>query len=331
MARPPRILLPHTVVMLTSRVQQGLPFVCTPLMELILWSALAVAQSLYPVKIIAFVVMGNHIHIIALVEDPTVVESFMERFKCETAHAINRLLGRRQVTVWCEGYDSPPILTLDDLVEKLAYVYANPVRAHRSASISAYQGLSSWGMFTSGQISREVKRIRRTFLGPIIKGETSASMRRQEASAVEHQVTETLTFTLSPNAWMTAFPNQTTPERLSQRLILRVKDIEQEMKDIRVREQISLPSDVEVASQPIDTPYAPTTFGHRMWCICRDIPLRIAFISFIKKLRARAREVRLKWLQGDWREPFPTGLFPSSQPILANLLPAYFRSSLAVT
>lgn len=331
MARPPRILLPHTVVMLTSRVQQGLPFVCTPLMELILWSALAVAQSLYPVKIIAFVVMGNHIHIIALVEDPTVVESFMERFKCETGHAVNRLLGRRQVTVWCEGYDSPSILTLDDLVEKLAYVYANPVRAHRCSSISAYQGVSSWGMFTSGQTSREVKRIRRTFLGPITKGRTSAFVRRQEASAVDRQVAETLTFTLSPDAWMTALPNQTTVERLSQRLLQRVKEIEQEMKDIRVREQISLPSDVEVASQAIDTPYAPTTFGRRMWCICRDIPLRIAFISFIKKLRAKAREVRLKWLQGDWREPFPAGLFPPSQPILANLLPAYLRISLAVT
>jgi REP element-mobilizing transposase RayT len=299
-------------------------------MELILWSALAVAQSLYPVKIIAFVVMGNHIHIIALVEDPTVVESFMERFKCETAHAINRLLGRRQVTVWCEGYDSPPILTLDDLVEKLAYVYANPVRAHRSASIKTYQGVSSWGMLTSGQIFREVKRIRRTFLGPITKGTTSASLRRQEASVVEGQVTENLTFTLSPNAWITAFPNQATLESLKEKLLRRVGEIEQEMAAIRERQQISLPSDFEVASQPIDTPYAPTTFGRRMWCICRDIPLRIAFISFIKKLRAKAREVRLKWLQGDWREPFPTGLFPPSQPILANLLPAYLRGSLSV-
>jgi REP element-mobilizing transposase RayT len=162
--------------MLTSRVQQGLPFVCCPLMELILWSALGVAQSLYPVKILSFVVMGNHIHIIALVEDPATVESFMERFKCETAHAINRLLGRRQVTVWCEGYDSPVILTLDDLVEKLAYVYANPVQAHRAASIARYQGVSSWAMFTSGNLTREVKRIRRTFLGPVVTGNVSPAV-----------------------------------------------------------------------------------------------------------------------------------------------------------
>ena len=329
MSRPPRILLPHTVVMLTSRVQQGLPFVCTPLMESILWSALGVAQSLYPMKVIAFVVMGNHIHIIALVEDPTIVESFMERFKCETAHAINRLLGRRQVTVWCEGYDSPVILTIDDLVEKLAYVYANPVRAHRTASIREYQGVSSWGMFSSGQSVHAVKRIRRTFLVPIAPGRASTAVRLQEASLVENQATESLTFTLNANAWTSAFPNQITPERLKERVSRRVHEIEAQMTTIRDSEGISLPSEFEVSSQPIDTPYSPKKFGKRMWCICSDIALRIAFISFIKNLREKARKVRLAWLRGDRAAPFPIGLFPPTQPILANVLPAYFRRALA--
>ena len=288
------------------------------------------AQSLYPVKLIAFVVMGNHIHIIALVEDPTTLESFMERFKCETAHAINRLLGRRQVTVWCEGYDSPAILTLDDLVEKLAYLYANPVRAHRAASIRAYQGVSSWGMFTSGKVSNEVKRVRRSFLSPVQTGKASAAMHQQEASFVAVQATETLTVALTPNAWTVAFPNQATPERLRERLLKRLKEIELEMAVIRERDGLSLPSASEVASQPLDTPYSPKTFGRRMWCICRDITLRTAFISFIKNLRMRAREVRLRWLQGDWREPFPTGLFPPCQPMLSSLLPGYFQRCISL-
>jgi len=330
MSRPPRILLPQTVVMLTSRVQQGLPFVCTPLMELILWSALGVAQSLYPVRVVAFVVMGNHVHIIVLVEDPTDVESFMERFKCETAHAINRLLGRRQVTVWCEGYDSPAILTLDDLVDRLAYVYSNPVRAHRTASIESYQGVSSWQMFTSGQVCREVKRIRRPFLIPIQTGRVSVSSQQQMASFVERQVTEQLTFALSPNAWTVAFPNQTTPECLKKRLIKRVKEIELEMAALRARNKVLLPSDSEVASQPIDTPYVPKIFGKRMWCICSNIPLRIAFISFIQNLRIKARQIRLQWLRGDFGDPFPTGLFPPCQPMLSNLLPGYFRRCVGV-
>jgi REP element-mobilizing transposase RayT len=300
-------------------------------MELILWSALGTAQNLHPLKIISFVVMGNHIHLIALVEDPTTVESFMERFKCETAHAINRLLGRRQVTVWCEGYDSPTILTLDDLVEKLAYVYANPVRAHMTNSISSYQGVSSWGMFSAGENSREVKRIRRNLLSPIPTARRSAAEWAREAYSLARLSTEVLTFELTPDAWIIAFPNQSTPERVRERLINRIREIESQMAEMREREGIKLPSNDEVTTKPIDTTYNPKKFGRRMWCICGDIPLRIAFISFIKNLRSKARQVRLKWLSGDLGEPFPTGLFPPSQPMLANLLPGYFKRAISVT
>ena len=254
----------------------------------------------------------------------------MERFKCETAHAVNRILGRRQVTVWGEGYDSPVILTLDDLVEKLAYVYANPVRAHRTASIRTYQGVSSWEMFTSGNLSRQVKRIRRTFLGPVATGRVSAAVRQQEASLVDGLANEILAFTLSPDAWTVAFPNQASSAMLRERLLTRIEEIERAMADTRERERISLPSASQIASQPIDMRYAPKTFGRRMWCICRDIRLRNAFISFMKSLRVIARTVRLKWLGGDTREPFPTGLFPPSPPMLSSLLPAHFRRSIAL-
>jgi len=115
-----------------------------------------------------------------------------------------------------------------------------------------------------------------------------------------------------------------------EKLLKRIKEIEHEMAATRERESISLPSDSEIAAQPIDMPYAPKAFGRRMWCICRDIPLRIAFISFIKSLRSKARKVRLQWLRGDWREPFPTGLFPPNPPMLSTLLPAYFKRSIAV-
>lgn len=331
MPRPPRILLPHSVVLLTSRVQQGLPFVGTPLMEMILWSALALAQTLYPIKIISFVIMGNHVHIIVLVEDPSIVESFMERFKCESAHAINRLLGRRQVTVWAEGYDSPTILTLEDLIEKLAYVYANPVRAHLTDSISSYQGVSSWKMLVSGEITKEVKRVRRTFLEPLPSGHLSHAQQEGVAADVEAQVTETLHFTLSPHAWVHAFPEAPTPDLVTQRLLTRLQEIEAEMAHLRRTNRISLPSPHESTRASIDTSYAPRSFGRRMWCICRDIPLRIAFINFIKELKSKARAVRERWRRGEISAPFPPGLFPPCPPILSNLLPRLFPSTLSFT
>ena len=328
MSRPPRILLPHTCALLTSRVQEGLPFVCTPLMERIIWSALAAAFNLHPVKIISFVVMGNHVHILVLIEDPRDVKSFMERFKCETAHAVNKLLGRRQVTVWCEGYDSPAILTVDDLIEKLAYVYANPVRAHRTDSIDNYQGVSSWQMFTSGQITKEVKRIRRPLINPLPHRSLSLSQHKQLADTVEQATSETLSFSVSPDAWVKAFPNHLKPEELKQRVINRIREIEAEFNLIRKAKGIRLPSPQEIINQPIDFPYSPTTFGRRMWCICRDIAVRLSFIAFIKSLKAQALEVRKKWACGYQHEPFPPGLFPPCQPLLANLLPAFVRSAL---
>jgi REP element-mobilizing transposase RayT len=330
MSRPPRFLLPHTVALVTSRVQQGLPFVCTPLMEMILWSALAVAQNLYPIKIIAFVIMGNHIHLIVLVEDPEMIESFMERFKCETAHAVNRLLGRRQVTVWCEGYDSPAILTVDDLVEKMAYVYANPVRANRSDSIRTYHGISSWNMFDSGQTTKEIRRIRRPLIRPLPKGQLSPRQQKQLATVAQEKAEEALEFILTPNSWKIAFPNYASVEHFNQRVKLRLLQIEAEMAAERQAKRVTLPSAIAVLTQPINIHYFPQKFGRRMWCICSDVALRIAFIKFMKELRKKSRQVRLLWKCGNRSEPFPIGLFPPCQPVLANLLPAFIRKSITV-
>jgi REP element-mobilizing transposase RayT len=300
-------------------------------MEMILWSSLAVAQDSYKLKIISFVIMGNHLHIIALVEDPTEVESFMERFKCEAAHAVNRLLGRRQVTVWNEGYDSPTILTLEDLIEKVAYVYANPVRAHRTDSIDNYLGVSSWQMLTSGDLSKEVLRIRRPFIQPLPKGVLSPSEQKQKAAYVAELATETLTFTLTPDAWTVAFPNQMTVEQFNNKVLKRIREIEQEMAAIREKERIILPTEYQIITQPMDTPYSPTTFGRRMWCICGNIPMRIAFIAFIKQLVLQARDVRLAWSRGDFSRPFPPGLFPPCPARLANLMPSFLKRAIAGT
>ena len=325
MPRPPRILLPHTVALLTSRIQQGLPFVYTPLMNKILWSALAVAQTHHPVKVIAFVVMKNHVHLIVLVEDPSTVEGFMERFKCETAHAINRLLGRRQVTVWCEGYDSPAILTIHDLVEKLAYLYANPIKAYQCATIADYGGISSWHMFSSGQASLEVSRVRRTFLNPLPKGRVPSAMHKQLACNVEQQSTEKLIFRLTPDAWIRAFPNYCSVEKIHDEVRQRVNTIEKEMSEVLQYQKIRVPAPGVIDESPIDCSYRPTKYGRRMWCICGDIALRVTFIAFIQSLRTKAREVRRKWLEGRRNEPFVVGLFPPSPPLLAHLNPGFVR------
>jgi hypothetical protein len=233
--------------------------------------------------------------------------------------------------VWNEGYDSPVILTLDDLIEKMAYVYANPVRAHRTDSIDNYLGVSSWQMFTSGALSKEVQRIRRPFIQPLPKGVLSPSEQKRKAAHVVELAKETLTFTLTPDVWTVAFPNQMTIEQFNDKVLKRIREIEQEMAVVRERERIILPTEYQMITQPMDTPYSPTTFGRRMWCICGNIPVRIAFIAFIKQLVLQARDVRLAWAKGDFRLPFPPGLFPPCPPRLANLMPSFLKRAIAGT
>src|SRR5688572_22422109 len=126
MPAPPKVILPKRLIFVSTRMETGLPLVCTSYMEAIIWGIIARAQVLYPVKVCAVVVMCNHIHILIAVEDPSDVVGFMDRVKTETSHAINRLLGRRQRTVWCDGYDSSTVLTVNDAIEKFIYLYTNP-------------------------------------------------------------------------------------------------------------------------------------------------------------------------------------------------------------
>ena len=85
----------------------------------------------------------------------------MKYFKAETAHRINRVLGRKKRTVWCEGYDSPIVLTPLRALVAIAYLYANPAKDGLNYNIDEYEGVNSWKIFTSGNLSEENKIIPR--------------------------------------------------------------------------------------------------------------------------------------------------------------------------
>ena len=96
--------------MVSFRTEEGLPFVPVRFINEIFWSNLAKAQRLYPQRICNFMVEPNQIHMILLIDNPENAYKFIGYVKQETAHALNRLLGRRRKTVWVEDYDAPTIL-----------------------------------------------------------------------------------------------------------------------------------------------------------------------------------------------------------------------------
>ena len=115
--------------MVTTRTQEGLPFVCTRFMNAIVNGIIARAYTLFPVTVCAAKLMGNHLHMLTVPTDPELLVRFVNHVKTELAHAVNHLLGHRRRTVWCEGFGAQPILTRSSAIEKFIYLYTNPQQA----------------------------------------------------------------------------------------------------------------------------------------------------------------------------------------------------------
>lgn len=310
----------HSVLFLTFSIEQGLLLLCNPLCEAIIKSCLARAQALYPVKICAFLIEATHVHMIIVVENPDHVPAFIGYFKTESAHALNRILGRRKRTIWCEGYDSPVVLTPLRTMIAMAYLYANPAKDNLEDSIDKYPGVSSWKMFINGETKRNWKHIRRPAYRALTPDSHNLRGYTKEAERILRDSKKSHSFTLEPNAWMTAF--DITDEReqkdLNRSLVERVKKLEERARRIREQNGHRVMGVERLMNQQIDTEHLSERTGLRSWCLSENRNARIKFIAFLKDLFELARSVRQRWKVGDYSQPYPLGLYPPSMPKLAE-------------
>ena len=324
MPSPPRILLNNSVVLITARVEEGLPFVATQYLNLIIWSILARAQTLYDIKLCHLFLMGNHLHFILCVKDPESIVRFMERFKTESSHAINRLLGRRQRTVWCDGYDCVPMLTAEDVISKIAYLYLNPSKARLVNHIEEYPGVSSWEMFQSNKLEKISPWVRRTHITALTSHSLTLSQQRIVAQNILAKTDPEIVhkFTLTPDLWMDSFgiTDPKTRSEINSHIFITVKEEEDRLKKQNPR----VIGAQALTLQSISKPFTPKKFSPRMWCICKNKEVRINFIKWVKLLINKGREVSARWKCGDFSKPYPPGLFPPRFPVLCNLIDVRF-------
>ncbi len=312
MARLNKIFIHGTAVFITTSVEEGILLPPSPKMKAILKSALARAQTLHPVRICHYIVEGTHVHLLAIVDNPDDVKGFMERFKTESAHAINALLGRRKRTIWCEGYDSPVVLTIDDVIRKIAYIYSNPSNDDLEDSIVKYPGLSSWEAFQSGN---------HTIRTPWFHRPDIVSLSEEgRLSEEKEKDRETLTFTLYPDAWMECFEDALEiKDELNQRIRDSVAENEKNNREERAKTGKKVIGKDRLIKQTLDLSYVPKRSGRKMWCICSNVPFRILFLTWAKALVGSGREVAERWLKGE-DVAYPIGLFAPSRPKKGNLV-----------
>ncbi len=314
---------PHgSVLFCTLSLEEGLLLLANPLCQAIVKSCFAAACERYPVRICHMVVEATHIHLVLVVINPDHVDAFFRHFKTESAHMINGILGRTKRTLWCEGYDSPIVLTPTRALLAIAYLYANPAKDNLEISIDRYPGFSSWKMFRSGKLTRRWKRLRRPQFTVITRDANNLRGYTKRAEEILADSGEVQTFTLEPNAWMEAFGYNAPEEqqKINERLVAHIRLLEKRAERKRVGERKSVMGRERLVAQVLDTTYIPRRTGRRMWCLSERRGVRVGFIKFFKALMQTARAVRQRWRLGDFTVPYPPGLSPPSMPKLANVL-----------
>jgi putative transposase len=100
---------------------------------------LALAAERFGIQVHAFCVLSNHVHII-LTDPRALLPAFQQLLGALVARAMNAALGRWEA-FWAPGsYSAVRLLSAEDVIEKTAYVLANPVAAGLVATGSAWPG-----------------------------------------------------------------------------------------------------------------------------------------------------------------------------------------------
>jgi REP element-mobilizing transposase RayT len=318
--RNPRFLVPGKIHFITFRTEEGLPFVPLRFMNMLIRSALARAQNLYPVRIICFVVQANHVHLLVRVVNPEHVSGFIGYFKAESAHYLNRLLSRRQRTVWAERFDSPAVLDLEKALELFSYCSLNPLKDGLVSSMREYPGLSSYPSLMRGESLIPAKSIPRNKVQPLTDPNNPQLENKILSEYFSSDEFQDLSITLTPEDLRLAFPStkDSTPEDFHQTLLHTLAKYEQ----IYLADQAGMPplGAAKILSKSLLTPRNPPFKGKKMICLscCRD--LRQAFIATFKRIKAACRETFRKWSAG-YMVPYPPGMFAPSLPRISNFVP----------
>jgi REP element-mobilizing transposase RayT len=139
----PRQVLPGTTYLVTRRCSQR-QFLLKPSRSTneIFSYVLALAARRFDIRVHAFCVLSNHVHLI--VTDPDArLPAFHQYLDALVARAINASLGRWE-SLWApNSYSAVTLVSPSDVLDKTAYVLANPVAAGLVRSGRLWPGLWS--------------------------------------------------------------------------------------------------------------------------------------------------------------------------------------------
>jgi hypothetical protein len=282
MPRPPKFHFPGALYFFTTSVEEGCMFPPNETTRELVLKSIARAQELHTTEIIDIIIHPTHIHMLLRAIGPSGFKGFVKCFKCEMAHALNGILGRKKRTIWCSGYDSPYIPDLETALEKIVYIYSNPSNDCAVDSIDQFPGFNTFhlrkGMAT-GELPLEKTSILTYYIPrpefTPIKHHSPEGYRKYRERLISNKKTNSLT--INPNAVSHKFgiTDEAEIRKLNAAIVTEVRRREEKNRVQRQQEGKGVVGVKRLVSTPIGAPYIPNRTGRRMRVHCIDRTLRI--------------------------------------------------------
>ena len=290
----------------TARVIKGLPFVCRLSIEKVLTGILARAQTLYPVEICAFVFMGNHYHLI-ITGHSKHISPFMNYIQGNIAQSVQRLIPNYyEKSVWDGRFKEQVLVTAEDVIAKMEYIYLNPVRARLTRKAKEYPGVHSYNHLRNDKESFLVKWI------PVSK---LCGLPERYRKKEDFEITKKLLkkgsyaeLKIKPFAWFSSFHDELDKESIRERLLNYVAQEENNYKTVAVVGVEAL------RNQSLRKPHKPKSKTPTPYIICHDKELRLSEIDSYRSFCALCKKAWLlikKGIKAAW----PKGAY----------MPAFYR------
>jgi hypothetical protein len=300
------------------RLSEGLVFAPNRLIRRLIKGIIARAQELYPyVTISHYAFMGNHYHAIAVLEGSAEqLSAFCGYMDGELASLFNRLTGKAHHKFWSSRFDAKPILDAEAVLEKIVYIYLNPVLAYLVERAEQWEGASSLSQFLDEKprfyqwiSSSLVSRLPR---GPLSDGFIEKTL--QSFSATKRGERE---LKLEPSAWKKCFPESSgwRDEEIRERILSKIKTGEESIRNQRLKEGKKIIGCTRLRLQSIYQRYMSKEYKRNSLSITNDEERRKEYKQVYRSFCELFREVWRRRKQLDYSLAYPPGAFwPSFRP-----------------
>ncbi len=298
---------------ITNRTAEGLPFVPNKFIELLIGGIISRTQEKYPgIVVNAIIFMGNHFHMIITINtDPATLSTFMGYLQGELSGIIHRLTGVCNKRLWATKFKATELLTPETVMEKMTYLYSNPVASILVESTDQWEGFSSWNELNGGA-ARSFRWISDSLIESRLPNEQFTD---ESISSLVEGISEIggapRPFQCDSFFWKRCFTEtkNKTDKDLKQQLLTRIKETENKHRQIREANDFSVMGVEKLRYQSIYKSYKPRKFGCTPICESTCITTAKLFRTAYNLLKDTCLKVYESWKKGMFEVLLPPGAF----------------------